>query len=93
MLFWIFGFWGVVGPILSALKIHSIIQVLEKTNSGEDLKNLIQSSESQDVVIDTVTSENHVPRFIASRIYSLLIKRLSDADKLTIRQFNSDGKN
>ena len=81
VLFWVFGFWGVAGPIISALKIHRVFNVLEKTSSGEELKKLIQSNESQNVVIDLIASENHVPKFIASRIYSLFVKRLSDASK------------
>jgi len=79
ILFWIFGFWGVAGPVLSALKVRSVFNALEKTRSGEEIRNLIQNNESRDVVIDLIASENHVPKFIANRIYTMMVKRLSEA--------------
>lgn len=79
ILFWIFGFWGVAGPILSALKVRSVFNALEKTRSGEEIRNLIQNNETRDVVIDLIASENHVPKFIANRIYTMMVKRLSEA--------------
>lgn len=81
ILFWIFGFWGVAGPVLSVLRIRSVMNALEKTRSGEEIRNLIQGNESRDVVIDLIASENHVPRYIASRIYALMVRRLANTGK------------
>jgi hypothetical protein len=81
VLFWTFGFWGVAGPIVSALKIRSVFNALEKTRSGEEIRKLIQGNESRDVVIDLIAAENHLPRFIANRVYIMMVKRLSGTGK------------
>ena len=77
VLFWIFGFWGVVGPIVTAVKIRKLLKTLESVRSGDALKQLVQSNQSKDSIIELIASENHIPKFIASRIYTLVAKRLS----------------
>jgi hypothetical protein len=81
VLFWIFGFWGVVGPIVSAVKIHRVFKALEMIRSPDELRNLLQSEDSQDVAIDLIASENRIPRFLAKRIYNFLVKRFSEAQR------------
>jgi hypothetical protein len=78
ILFWIFGFWGVVGPIISAVKIRRVFKALEMIRSAEELRNHLQSPDSRDVAIDLIASENRIPRFLAKRIYNLLVKRFSE---------------
>ena len=82
VLFWIFGFWGVVGPIVSAYKARSFFKALENAGSAEELKSLIRDPESREVAIDLIASENNVPKFVASRIYNLLVKRFSEIESL-----------
>jgi hypothetical protein len=81
VLFWIFGFWGVVGPIVSAVKIHRVFKALEMIRSPDELRNLLQSEDSQDVAIDLIASENRIPRFLAKRIYNFLVERFSEAQR------------
>lgn len=77
VLFWIFGYWGVVGPILAALKVRLVMRAIEMAQSRDDLKKALQSRETEDVVVELIASENHIPRFLAVRVYRLLIDRLS----------------
>jgi hypothetical protein len=81
VLFWIFGFWGVVGPIVSAVKIRRVFKTLEMIRCPDELRNLLQSEDSQDVAIDLIASENRIPRFLAKRIYNFLVKRFSEAQR------------
>ena len=57
VLFWIFGFWGVVGPILSAIKIRRVFKAIEMAQSKEKLKEILKSTEAQDVAIGLIASE------------------------------------
>ena len=76
-LFWIFGFWGVVGPILSAIKLRQFFKALEMVESEDDLKRLINEPDSREAAIELIASENHIPKFIARRLYENCAKRLS----------------
>lgn len=80
VLFWVFGFWGVVSPILAIVKVRHVFRALEMARSGEEFKKVLQSQDSQDVAISLIASENHIPKFLARRIYNRLIKRLSNTE-------------
>ncbi len=77
VLFWIFGFWGVVGPILTAIKIRHVFRALETVQSKEKLGEILKSTEAQDVAIDLIASENHIPKFLAKKIYFAAVRKLS----------------
>jgi len=77
VLFWIFGFWGVVGPILSAIKIRRVFKAIEMAQSKEKLKEILKSTEAQDVAIGLIASENHIPRFLAKKLYFAAMRKLS----------------
>jgi len=77
VLFWIFGFWGVVGPILSAVKIRQAFRALELAHSNELRKEILLNQDSQNVAIDLIASENHIPRFLAKKVYALALKKLT----------------
>ena len=47
-LFWIFGFWGVVGPILAAIKAHRLIRALENAGSSEELRRAFVENEGDE---------------------------------------------
>jgi hypothetical protein len=78
VLFWIFGFWGVVGPIVLVMKIRRVFKALESAQSKEKWKEIIHHQDSQDVAIDLIASENRIPKFLARRIYSMVIKKILD---------------
>jgi hypothetical protein len=77
VLFWIFGFWGVVGPILSAIKVRHVFRALETAQSKEKLGEILKSTEAQDVAVDLIASENHIPKFLAKKIYFAAMRKLS----------------
>lgn len=77
VLFWIFGFWGVVGPILAAIKVRRVFRSIERARSKDELLAQLRSPEARDVAIDLIASENHIPRFLAARVLKLLVDRLA----------------
>lgn len=77
VLFWIFGYWGVVGPLLALIKVRTVFRRLQHVKSSEDLITTLQSAQARDVAIDLIATENHIPRFLASRVHELLVKGLS----------------
>ena len=79
VLFWIFGFWGVVGPALAAIKVRRVFQTIERAGSKDDLLATLRSPDTRHVVVDLIASENHIPRFLAARVYKLLLNRFSSA--------------
>lgn len=82
VLFWIFGFWGVVGPILSVIKIRRVFKAIETAQSKEKLTEILSSKEAQEVAIDLIASENRIPRFLAKKLFIAAIKKLSIEDRL-----------
>jgi hypothetical protein len=79
VLFWIFGFWGVVGPILAALKARSVFRAIEQAQAEGRLAEALRSKETQDVAVELIASENRIPRFLAVKVYRLLVEKLSMA--------------
>jgi uncharacterized membrane protein len=80
VLFWVFGFWGVVSPILAIVKTRQVLRALEMAQSREEFKKVLLSSDSQDVAIRLIASENHIPEFLARRIYNRVVKGLSKTE-------------
>jgi hypothetical protein len=80
VLFWIFGYWGVVGPLLAAIKVRTVFRAIERAKSKESLIQALRSAEARDVAIDLIVSENRIPRFLASRVVQLLAGRLSSGE-------------
>lgn len=78
-LFWIFGYWGVMGPLISAWKVRQFMGALERANNREELMRLVQSEESKDTAIEMIASETGMPKFIARRIYNKLALTLAKA--------------
>jgi len=76
VLFWIFGYWGVVGPLLAAIKVHSVFRALERAQTRENLLGVLQNQEAREVAVDVIASENRIPRFLAVWVYRRLVNRL-----------------
>jgi hypothetical protein len=83
LLFWVFGYWGVVGPILTAVKVRSVFKSLEQAHAQGRLKDLLQSEETRNLAVDLIASENRIPRFLANKVYLLLVEKLRAADSPT----------
>lgn len=78
ILFWIFGYWGVVGPLLAALKVRLVFKAIEKAHAEGRLIEALQSDATRDVVIELIASENRIPKFLAVRVYNLLCSKLPE---------------
>jgi hypothetical protein len=81
VLFWIFGFWGVVGPLLSAYKIRQVFKAIELAADGNELKRILQSGDAEEVAIDLIAAENHIPRFLARKVFRYALRRLAEAQE------------
>lgn len=77
VLFWIFGYWGVVGPILAAIKVRAAFRALERAHAEGRLRETLQSAEVQDAAVDAIATENRIPRFLAARVFRMLTRRLA----------------
>lgn len=91
VLFWIFGFWGVVGPVLGALKVRSVFRAIERARTQGDLMEVLGSNQTREVAIDFIASENRIPRFLAARVYRLLIEKLSVAQGVSDKPLGAGG--
>ncbi len=78
VLFWIFGFWGLVTPILAAIKIRRVFRALEMAKSREQLGEILHSQDSQDVAIELIASENRIPKFLAKKVYFWGLKKFQE---------------
>jgi hypothetical protein len=76
ILFWVFGYWSLVGPLILALKVRRVFRAIESAGSPEQLSCALKSPDARDVAIDLIATENHIPRFLASRVYALVVSRL-----------------
>lgn len=74
-LFWVFGFWGVVGPIITALKIRSLLRALESAQSHDDLKRALNDPDTREAAIELLASENCLPKFLVRRIVAKLLRQ------------------
>ncbi len=86
VLFWIFGYWGVAGPLIAAHRVYRLMQLFENIQNREQLKALIEESETQEAAIDLIASENKLPRFLARRIFNSFMKRFAESDSVQIEE-------
>lgn len=75
-LFWIFGFWGVVGPCLAAFRIRKLMKALESAQDSAQLREAFHANEGEEAVIDLLSSESGLPRWVARRIYHNALVRI-----------------
>lgn len=77
VLFWIFGYWGVVGPILSAIKVRAVFRAIEMASEHGRLKQAIKDAETEDMIIDLIATDNGIPRFLAARVYRMFARKMA----------------
>jgi hypothetical protein len=77
VLFWVFGYWGVAGPVIMMVKVRRVFRRLEAAQDAASLAASLQTKDTEEVMIDFIASENKIPRFIAARLYRLLIARFA----------------
>ena len=77
VLFWILGYWSLVGPLIMAVKVRRVFRRLEAAQNAASLAASLQSKDTEEVMIDFIASENKIPRFIAARLYRLLVSKVA----------------
>lgn len=82
-LFWVFGFWGVVGPLFAAVKAHRLIRALERAQGSDSLRRAFEDHDGDDVLIELIRTENRIPRWLARKIYHRVKPRLLEMAALT----------
>lgn len=85
-LFWIFGFWGVVGPLLAAQRIHRLMKALDQAQSSEQLRAAWERNEGEEAVVDIIAAENRLPKFLARRLYHYMKRKLGAGDSASAPQ-------
>jgi hypothetical protein len=81
VLFWIFGYWGLIGPIVSIVKVRSVFRAIQQTRSREELVAVLRSEDARNVAIDHIASEYRIPRFLANRVLNLVTERIADTER------------
>lgn len=76
--FWVLGYWGLVGPILMAVKVRRVFRAIDAAQTTDDFRQALRSPDMRDVAIDMIAADNHLPRFLAARVYALLAGRLAE---------------
>lgn len=79
VLFWIFGFWGVVGPLLAIARMRGLYRALETAQSPERMQEILASAEAREAAIDIFAAESRLPRFLARKIFHAVVRKLAAA--------------
>jgi len=77
-LFWIFGFWGVVGPLIAASRIHKLMKSLDGVKNKRELQEVYDRNEGKEAVVDLISTENHIPRFLVRKFYTRIERKLRE---------------
>lgn len=81
LLFWVFGYWGLVGPVVSIVKVRSVFRAIQQTQSRDELVAVLRSEDAQNVAIDHIASEYRIPRFLATRVLKLVTERIAETER------------
>ena len=79
--FWVFGSWGLVGPVVSIVKVRSVFRAIQQTQSRDELVAVLRSEDAQNVAIDHIASEYRIPRLLATRVLKLVTERLAETER------------
>ena len=75
-LFWIFGFWGVVGPLIAVVRIRRLMNALESAGSMDEIRLAYERNDGEEIIVDLIATENHVPKFLARIVYKYARRQL-----------------
>ncbi len=77
--FWVFGYWGIVGPLVGAWRAHRLLRAIEHAGRNrEQIMAAVERHEGEEVVIDLLASENRIPRFLARHIYRKFLAQVKE---------------
>jgi hypothetical protein len=75
-LFWIFGYWGVVGAARHGRRAAPGVEGAGNARSREGVIALVGSADAEAAIVKLIADENHIPRFLARRILKIFTHRL-----------------
>ena len=90
VLFWIFGYWGIAGPLISLVKVRKVFRAIELATSREEMLAIFRSDDARNVAIEHIASEYRIPRFLAARVIRLLGDRLDLSSAVSERNDRVD---
>jgi hypothetical protein len=76
LLFWVFGYWAVAGPLLAALRVRAVLRMVLKARDPAAWREAVGSPAAREAAADLIARENRIPRFLAVRVVDLLAARL-----------------
>lgn len=59
-----------------------MFRVVERARDREELRTIIEGSETEETAIDIIAAENGVPRFIAKQVYRKVVRQLKGAQEM-----------
>jgi hypothetical protein len=75
-LFWVFGFWGAVGPLLAAQRIRRLMKALEKAQDAAQARAAWEENGGDEAAVNLIASENRLPKFLARWLYHRVKRKL-----------------
>lgn len=69
---WVFGYWVCAIPLY---KLYQVRKAYQRIRSREDLLAFIDSGNTKDLAVSTISSDSGIPEFIVSRVYDQLARR------------------
>ena len=76
-LFWVFGYWGVAGPLIAAVRVRGVFRALEQVRTREQLVALWEEPETREAAVHLIARENRLPRFLARTVLAWMERRAS----------------
>lgn len=77
-LFWVFGYWGVAGPLIAAWRVHTLMQALEAARGSDEIRAAFERHDGEEVVVDLIASDYGLPKFLARRVYKRVARMLQE---------------
>lgn len=83
-LFWVFGFWGVVGPLIGAWRVHKLMSALDAARDASQIREAFEKNEGREVIVDLIASEHGLPRFVARWVYDRVARKVQQEGSLQL---------
>jgi hypothetical protein len=82
ILFWVFGYWSLVGPVLLLITGRSVMRELERARSTGEVIMTLESPTAREVAADFIAAETRIPRFVGRRVYDLVLRRVIEPERV-----------
>ncbi len=76
-LFWVFGFWGIVGPLIALVRVRRFLRLLQSARSADDARKRLTDPEGRELAIELIAAESRIPKWLARLVYRKLLERAS----------------